>query len=185
MTDPRTTYRLRPLAPEPLPVAPAAVERRRRLHEGLPSAALRACGPVVVPGSVLPAPSVFYEPLKAWWRLLKPYTCAVWLQGEVIRFDVPEGFVFDLASVPRPLWLFVAPFELSITAPLIHDMAYRHRGQLPGAVLSRRDADLVFLEMMRLEQVAAWRRYPAYYAVRRFGQSAWDDTSQLDQTGTA
>jgi hypothetical protein len=89
-------------------------------------------------------------------------------------FRIPRGFVFDLASIPRLAWWLIAPFELSIAAPLIHDYLYRHGGVPPlGPTLSRRDADRLFRRMMEREGVPRWRRVLAYPAVRLFGWVSW------------
>jgi len=130
---------------------------------------------VTIAGSALPGPTVTYDPVSKQWQLDHAYTYL----DNPHAITVPGGFVFDLASVPRIFWGVIAPFELSITAPLIHDFLYRHRGQPPvGAVVppktyARRDADVVFREIMEQEGVAKWRREVAYIAVRCFGGFAW------------
>ena len=92
---------------------------------------------------------------------------------------VPAGFRFDLSSVPRVFWSLIAPFELSIAAPLAHDFLYRHGGQPPAGSIepprtyTRAEADRLFLTIMQAEGVAPWRRIPAYLAVRLFGRSSW------------
>jgi hypothetical protein len=94
---------------------------------------------------------------------------------------VKAGFVFDLSSVPRALWFLIAPFELSIVAPLLHDLMYRYGGEPPCAVArvtprclySRRATDRLFVTAMTQERVRAWRRVAAYWAVRIFGALAW------------
>jgi uncharacterized protein DUF1353 len=88
---------------------------------------------------------------------------------------VPEGFHFDLASIPRPLWNIIAPFELSVTAPLVHDYLYRHGGKVPGTehVYTRAETDYMFNAIMELEGVPTWRRVLGYNAVRMFGGRAW------------
>lgn len=89
---------------------------------------------------------------------------------EVAGVFIPEGFTFDLASIPRFLWPLVGPFELSIEAPLVHDYLYR-RGGL--GYYTRRQADRIFREVMKEEGIAAWRRWPAWLAVRLFGFTGW------------
>ena len=37
---------------------------------------------------------------------------------------VPEGFITDLASVPRPMWWAIAPFDVA-RAAIIHDLLYK------------------------------------------------------------
>ena len=130
---------------------------------------------VEVPGSELPPPVVSYRLAVRRWRLERAYR---W-DCDQHAITVPEHFEFDLASVPRTVWWLVAPFELSIAAPLIHDFLYRFGGDPPaGAVVpecryTRRAADLLFLRVMEREGVPAWRRRAAYAAVRSFGGRAW------------
>lgn len=45
---------------------------------------------------------------------------------------MPERFRFDLASLPREAWPLIAPFELSIAAPLLRDYLYRSGGAPAG-----------------------------------------------------
>ena len=37
---------------------------------------------------------------------------------------VPKGFVTDLASVPRAMWAFIAPFDVA-RAAIVHDLLYK------------------------------------------------------------
>ena len=41
----------------------------------------------------------------------------------------------DLSSVPRAFWGLIAPFEVSIEAPLEHDFLYQHRGDPPAGTI--------------------------------------------------
>ncbi|MEM7247895.1 MAG: DUF1353 domain-containing protein [Acidobacteriota bacterium] len=114
------------------------------------------------------------------WRLSQPYTVST----EKWKVQVPEGFEFDMASVPRMFWPLIAPFELSIAAPLIHDFAYHQGGRVKDGkitnleeadkTMSRFQADLAFLELMEAEGVSFLRRVPAFLAVAVFGGLAWD-----------
>lgn len=85
------------------------------------------------------------------------------------EIEVAAGFRFDLASIPRPLWSLIAPFELSIAAPLVHDWIYRGNDRR----YTRAQADRIFRELMKREGISWWRREPAYAAVRAFGGKAW------------
>jgi hypothetical protein len=119
-------------------------------------------------------------PLLTWvggnqWRLEADYP----YRDGATTITVPAGFRFDLSSVPRALWWLIAPFELSIAAPLLHDFLYLH-GSLPPAgsvdpprTYTRADADRIFVEIMQAEGVPAWRRLLGYAAVRLFGRNAW------------
>ena len=83
--------------------------------------------------------------------------------------------------MPRALWWLIAPFELSIAAPLLHDFLYFHGGQPPAGVVvpprtyTRSDADRVFREVMKAEGVPLWRRALGYVAVRLFGGDSWHE----------
>ena len=39
---------------------------------------------------------------------------------------IPSGFVFDGASIPRPLWAVLSPVGLLFIPGLIHDYAYKY-----------------------------------------------------------
>jgi hypothetical protein len=40
---------------------------------------------------------------------------------------IPEGFNFDGASVPRPLWGILSPVGLLLIPGLVHDYAYKYK----------------------------------------------------------
>jgi hypothetical protein len=131
--------------------------------------------PVVIPSSGLPAPIISYIEVERLWQLEEAYS----YNHAGHRITVPATFRFDLASVPRLFWFLIAPFELSIAAPLIHDFLYAYRGQPPnGSIIppktyTRKETDRIFREIMEKEDVAGWRRIAAYWAVRWFGWIPW------------
>ncbi len=130
---------------------------------------------VQIQDSRLPPPVITYLGRGAGWRLEHPYS----YQDGDHRLTVPGGFEFDLASIPRWFWWAIAPFELSVAAPLLHDFIYQHGGRLPdGSVqpprtYTRQEADRVFRDIMVHEGVPGWRRTIAYAAVRAFGWTGW------------
>jgi hypothetical protein len=150
--------------PPPLPV-PA----------GLPPGA--AAAPAVrVAASALPPVSITYEVARRTWVLLADYS----YQYEGHTLTARQGYAYDLSSVPRPLWWLIAPNELSLVAPLFHDLLYEYRGVLPNVsdvnpyrTYTRREVDDLFLHLMEREGVAGWRRYAAYSAVRAAGALYW------------
>ena len=81
--------------------------------------------------------------------------------------------------MPRVFWGLIAPFALSVVAPLLHDFLYRAGGNPqsgsiePPRDYSRADVDRIFREIMKAEGVSGWRAALAYAAVRTFGRSAW------------
>lgn len=130
---------------------------------------------VRVEDSGLPPPILSYRPDRSAWVLEEDYAYA---DGPHL-LRVPSGFEFDLASVPRFAWPLIAPFELSVVAPLLHDFLYQHGGRLPdGSVVpprsyTRKQADELFRVVMKQERVAGWRARLAYWAVRWFGRGCW------------
>lgn len=96
---------------------------------------------------------------------------------EQLRFEigswvvvVPQGFAFDMASVPRAFWPLVGPHELSPAATALHDHLYD-----AGGPVSRREADRAFARLAaRHEHVARWRVGISYVALRLFGWMAWE-----------
>lgn len=88
------------------------------------------------------------------------------------KIVIEDGFVSDLASIPRIAWFVVAPSDPGIREPaLVHDWLYR----LPnvrfyqGTKVTRKIADRIFLEELKDEGVPHWKRYPMFLAVRLVG----------------
>ena len=62
------------------------------------------------------------------WELIEDYTyTSTTLRHSIL---VPAPFIFDGASVPRPLWPFLDPTGLLFIGALVHDFGYRYRGLL-------------------------------------------------------
>lgn len=98
--------------------------------------------------------------------------------GYTISVLVP--FVYDRASIPRGLWVFLDKDSLGNVAPLIHDLLYRHGGVLPQNQVtpyrrfSRKDADNIFREVLKKCGVSKAKREAAYLAVRSpLAKPAW------------
>lgn len=93
----------------------------------------------------------------------------------------PANYETDLASIPRVFWSILAPEELSLAAPLFHDLIYRCGGSLPqdglnpfdGKLFERKEVDDLFLELMKKAKIPRWKRTAAYLAVRGFASFAW------------
>lgn len=113
--------------------------------------------------------AVSYNVAEGYWILLEDF----FYTDHNYHVRVPAGFKFDLASIPRLFWRLIAPFELSLAAPLVHDYLYRSGGYVESGNFTRADSDWIFLSIMREEKVAVWRRWLAYFAVRIFGSKAF------------
>ena len=111
---------------------------------------------------------------------------------------VPNEFMTDLASTPRALWAFIAPFDVA-RAAVVHDILYEKINTQYKVVNEsaaaedgpatkrereayRKIADDVFLEGMHASEppVPAWKKYAAYYAVRMFGRWAINSSAKRE-----
>lgn len=130
--------------------------------------------PVDIAASRLPPPILSYVGGRQ-WRLEADYS----YRDAATTITIAKGFQFDLSSVPRLLWWLIAPFELSVAAPLLHDYLYFHGGRppegsvVPPRIYNRAEVDAMFRGIMRKEGVPGWRRVLGYLAVRVFGRPAW------------
>jgi hypothetical protein len=87
------------------------------------------------------------------------------LQGVVV---VPAGFKTDFASIPR-LFCRVLPKNGKYDrAAVIHDYLYT------TAIVTKAEADSVFLEAMELCGVSWLERFIMFQAVNLFGLFAWN-----------
>jgi len=137
---------------------------------------------VEIAASSLPHAVVTYLVEEKMWHLEQTYKH----QDGATLITVPQGFRFDLASVPRIIWWLVSPFELSIVAPLVHDFLYLHKGDPPAGAIdpprryTRKASDQLFKRIMKKEGVGWWRWRIAYAAVRAFGGASWGTDSVTD-----
>jgi hypothetical protein len=100
----------------------------------------------------------------------------MWVTEEEFHYAgavVPVGYRCDMASIPRILWPLIAPFELSINAPLLHDWLYENDGRYVLGRFTRGEVDKLFLKIMEEEGVPRWRRVLSYWAVRAFGKRSF------------
>jgi len=86
--------------------------------------------------------------------------------------NVPMGFFYDGASIPRFLWVFFGtPFQSCHDVPsCIHDYLYR-KDCTPD--VDRKEADVIFYELLRGNGVSYFKALLMYYGVRMFGWYSW------------
>ncbi|HAP0136057.1 TPA: DUF1353 domain-containing protein [Escherichia coli] len=105
------------------------------------------------------------------WRLAEPFE--FWLTDDPADvIEVPAGYVTDLASVPRILWVVFPPHGRYAKAAIVHDWLY------DNALRTKAEADRIFLDAMTVLGVPCWRRRLMYLAVRLFGKGNYRDTRQ-------
>lgn len=103
-----------------------------------------------------------------WWgRTISVTTLEpIWYRDAILHIEVPAGFTYDLASIPRFVWPIVSPYDIALEATF-HDLFYRCQQ------ISRRMADQIFLSMMQQRDVPFAIRWSVYLAVRFCGGRAW------------
>lgn len=97
------------------------------------------------------------------WVLTKPIA---YTTDDGWTVEVPAGYSTDLDSVPRIPIAYAWLKGRATKAAVIHDWLYYNKH-------NRKQADRIFLEAMKDEGVASWRRVPIYLAVRAFGWLAY------------
>ena len=106
------------------------------------------------------------------WKTWIAYRVDVEFRGNVFDFDIPANYETDLATVPPCFWSIISPFDLSIVAPVLHDMLYCSP-ELSDRKFSRYEADRFFLSLMKEAGISTMKRYAAYYSVRSLGWFFW------------
>jgi len=81
---------------------------------------------------------------------------------------IPDRFVSDGASVPRPLWWLFPPFGRYLWAAIVHDWLCKE-GAKGRCRYNHKQAAAIFREAMRVLGVGAVSRNAMYFAVRWFG----------------
>lgn len=81
--------------------------------------------------------------------------------------EVEKGFITDFASIPRFLWMILPKWGKYGNAAVVHDYIYWNHSH------SRKEADDIMMEAMKVLEVPAWKIWAIYWAVRLFGGLAW------------
>jgi hypothetical protein len=105
------------------------------------------------------------------WRLEQPFVYEVGFLGSGRVISVPVGFVTDGASVPRPLWSLLPAWGRYSRAAVIHDYlcVLLNSGTPHAEAGTRRKADAVFYEAMKVCGVGGVVRFVMWAAVRLAG----------------
>ncbi len=105
-------------------------------------------------------------------------------KGRWRRFLIPEGFIYDAASIPRVFWVFVSPLDLGFLPTGAHDYVIQQKGlveveqwsdyfqrwvKITTPPFTRKEADLVFRQLMKEEPIGPWKVWLAYRGVRSGG----------------
>ncbi len=83
---------------------------------------------------------------------------------------IPIGFIHDGPSIPSRLRGIVFYTHRLLRPSIVHDYLYWHGAKLGW---TRKEADRLFLEALKVEGVGRIRRYAMWVAVRAAGRSHW------------
>lgn len=101
---------------------------------------------------------------RKWSRVAAPLVYLTAIPNPIgKKLIVPEGFITDFASIPRPLWAILPRDGSYQPAAILHDWLYS-QPDFPRWI-----ADRIFLEAMKA--CGTWRavRFTIFAAVRLFG----------------
>lgn len=117
------------------------------------------------------------------WRLLARLPYEVGEEGSGETITVPAGAETDLASIPSFAWSIGFPPDGPwLKAAIVHDFLYRTRGacdldsqswRTRAEPYSRKEADKILREGMKVLGVGAFERTVIYNAVRLGGEGGW------------
>lgn len=120
------------------------------------------------------------------WVVMESFHYDVGEEDSGVRIHVSEGFITDGTSAPRWLWTIVPRWGKAGQAAVVHDYNYyvqywpgsvtfKGEGMCSGVIrsMTRREADLIFLEGMEVLRVHPFQRYLIYFTVRTFGWWTW------------
>jgi uncharacterized protein DUF1353 len=150
----------------------AMAEQDEQTKKRLDELAKRGISPLLIVSSVVPFADWDFYFVKEGPISWRPNT------GDTPQqVVVPEGFVSDLASIPRIFWQILRPTGRYAYAAIVHDYLYWTQAR------SREEADEIFRIAMEDSKVEAATVRTLYEAVRQFGQAAWDENARLRKTG--
>ena len=129
----------------------------------------------IVPGFT--GPLVIEEIGIETWRVVEPFS---FLSKNGLLVDVPQGFITDLASVPKVFRSVVPQIGYWNQAAVVHDLLYRHHRDGLDTTILKQHADYLLLEGCRVK--AALYNVPdserkdwlLYGGVRAAGLESWE-----------
>ena len=111
------------------------------------------------------------------WGPSQPVTKEELSSVQKLEVTVPEGFVTDLASIPRLLWSIQRPEGRHAYAAVIHDYLYWTQRR------TRLESDEIFREILLETKTDKKIIAGLYSAVRKAGGGAWRKNQRLKDKG--
>jgi len=115
------------------------------------------------------------------WKLEEDWNYSI--NGTMYR--VPEGFVFDGASVPKYFRSWLSPMGVLLIPGLVHDYGYKYAAILTDSAEQHRkdqkQMDVLFRDIAITVNGFTIINYIAYYALRLGGWFAWNGHRKKDK----
>lgn len=125
--------------------------------------------------------TLLLESLGTKWRLIYPFRFYYLTKGVKLEVTIPKDFITDFASTPTWAYPFFPPVGIYNKATIMHDYLYDRNCHYK---LSRRQADLFFLQAMKVLKVPFIQRICMYLAVRIGGRRRFRKKSSLNINNT-
>lgn len=141
---------------------------------------------------------IWYKALWVWltcfrkWEILEDW----YFQMPIINiwYMIPNGFIFDGASIPRILWIVFSPVGILFIPGLLHDFVYRY-GFLFAVMTpdpemdltpvplecTRWEADELFKEVAIIVNGFEYLNWLPYMALVFFGWPTWNEHRKNDR----
>ena len=98
--------------------------------------------------------------------------------------EIPNGFITDFASIPRPLWWLLPKWGKYGKAAVIHDYLYKRKkarittsskvgDRWYEVPITRKEADRIMLQAMEVSNTPRWQKFLIYAGIRMGGWLAW------------
>jgi hypothetical protein len=143
--------------------------------------------PVMSPLPIKTKEAGFFGAIWIWiistrkWRLEEDWN--YYING--VTYRVPEGFVFDGASVPKYFRSWLSPMGVLLIPGLIHDYGYKYAAILTDSaekfVKDQKQMDVLFRDVAIHVNGFTIINYIAYYALRLGGWFAWNGHRKKDK----
>jgi len=115
------------------------------------------------------------------WKLEEDWNYSI----NGIMYRVPEGFVFDGASVPKYFRSWLSPMGVLLIPGLVHDYGYKYAAILTDSAEQHRkdqkQMDVLFRDIAITVNGFTIINYIAYYALRLGGWFAWNGHRKKDK----
>jgi len=122
--------------------------------------------------------------LKTWQGIVP----TIQINNQRLLITVPKGFNTDLASIARPMWSVISPWDVARGA-VVHDMLYglirkeqKHLSKSRVKIL-RKQADIIFKRGMydADPDIPSWKIKTCYYFVRSLGWASMIKAAKFKQ----